>query len=487
MSRVNCAWIMVWWLPMTAMAAGSAGGDPDRAELMAVYRLAQLNNSELAAARAGFDAQRETVPQARANLLPTLSTTATFEATRLERDAPELTRARSGNTYQANLRQPLFYAEAWFGLKAAEATTYQAALELSATEQDLILKTAEVYFETLRACDNHAASEAEETALKQQMDQARGRLQGGLSSITDVLDAEAAYDNAQANRELASRKVDDAFEQLIRLTNYEYASIEGVVHELPVLSPMPEDAKQWVSSAVKQNLKLLASNSAVEAAEITVKQRQSSHAPTVAAVATYRKGDNDSFGYSNPSDFGRDGYRDNVAQSSIGIEVSLPLYSGGRISSQAREAFQRLTQVEEQREGQRRTVVLDTRNFYRAVSSDIEQIRARRKTILSAQGSLKATKVGADIGTRNTVDVLNAQRQLYNSVRDYNNARYDYILNNLRLKHAAGMLSPLDLQSLARYLKTDYDPRRDFLPPELFNSNASKQPLAAQRSLSDHR
>ncbi|NWD66977.1 TolC family protein [Pseudomonas gingeri] len=195
----------------------------------------------------------------------------------------------------------------------------------------------------------------------------------------------------------------DAFEQLVRLTNHEYVSIEGVRHQLPVLSPVPEDAKLWVDTAVKQNLKLQASNLAVQTAEETLHQRQAGHAPTMDAVASYRKGDNDSFGYSNPSDIGRNDYGGNVAQSSIAVEVSIPLYSGGRVSSQAREAYKRLSQSEEQREGQRREVVLNTRNFYRAMNSDIEQIRARKKTILSAQGSLKATKVGADIGIRNTV------------------------------------------------------------------------------------
>lgn len=426
-----------------------------------------MHDSELAAARADFEARREAVPQARANLLPAISSGATIESTRLVRDEPQLTRVRSGTTFQANLKQPLFNVESWYGLKAAEATTSQASLELSAKEQELILKSAETYFETLRASDERAASEAEEVALKQQMDQAQARLKGGLSSITDVLDAQAAFDNAQANRKLAERKVDDAFEQLVRLTNHDYESIEGIQHKLPVLPPMPEDAKTWVDVAVRQNLMLQASNHAVQAAEETLSQRQAGHTPTLDAVASYRKGDNDSFGYSNPTDFGRNGYQGNVSQSSIALQVNVPLYSGGRVNSQTRESYKRLTQSEELRETQRREVILNTRNFYRAINSDIEQILARKKTILSSQRSLKASKVGADIGTRNTVDVLNAQRQLFSAVRDYNNARYDYILNNLRLKQAAGTLSPLDLQNLAQYLKADYEPRNDFLPPEL--------------------
>ncbi|WDG52372.1 TolC family outer membrane protein [Pseudomonas chlororaphis] len=467
MSRARCVIVLVYLGASPAFALETRYHASERAKLMEVYREAVMHDSELAAARADFEARRETIPQARANLLPIINSGATIESTRLVREEPQLTRSRNGTTFQANLKQPLFNAEFWFGLKAAEATTSQASLELSAKEQELILKSAEAYFETLRASDERAASEAEETALKQQMDQAQARLKGGLSSITDVLDAQAAFDNAQANRKLAERKVDDAFEQMMRLTNHVYESIEGIQHKLPILPPVPEDVKTWVDAALRQNLMLQASNHAVQAAEETLSQRQAGHAPTLDVVASYRKGDNDSFGYSNPTDFGRNGYQGNVSQSSIALQVNVPLYTGGRVNSQARESYKRLTQSEELRETQRREVVLNTRNFYRAVNSDIEQILARKKTILSSQRSLKASKVGADIGTRNTVDVLNAQRQLFNAVRDYNNARYDYILNNLRLKQAAGTLSPLDLENLAQYLKADYEPRQDFLPPEL--------------------
>lgn len=140
------------------------------------------------------------MPQARANLLPVITAGTTVESTCLDRDQPELMRERSGTTVQANLKQPVFNAAFWFELKAAEASTAQAALELSAKEQELILKTAEAYFETLRATDEQAASVAEEAALKQQLDQAQARLKGGLASITDVLDAESAYQSISLSR-----------------------------------------------------------------------------------------------------------------------------------------------------------------------------------------------------------------------------------------------------------------------------------------------
>ncbi|SDG58208.1 outer membrane protein [Pseudomonas benzenivorans] len=436
-----------------------------KTDLVTVYQEAANNNADLAAARADYQARREVVPQARSGLLPNLSAGANLSDTRTEIDSPAITSSRSGTVYQANLSQPLFRADRWFQLQAAEATSEQAALELSATEQNLILQSAETYFAVLRAQDFLASTKAEEAALKRQLDQANERFDVGLSDKTDVLEAQAGFDTARANRIIAERRVDDAFQALITLTNHDYSAIEGIQHTLPILAPTPNDAKAWVDTAAAQNLNLQASNYAVAAAEETLRQRKSGHAPTLDAVASYQKGDNDSLGFSNtgtPPTFSGD-----VEQRSIGLQLNIPLYSGGLTSSQVREAYQRLNQTEQLRESLRRQIVQDTRDLHRAVNTDVETVQARKQSIISNQSALEATEIGYQVGTRNIVDVLDAQRQLYNSVRTYNDARYDYILNNLRLKQAAGTLSPADLEALGNFLKPDYDPDKDFLPPDL--------------------
>lgn len=436
-----------------------------KTDLVTVYQEAANNNADLAAARADYEARREVVPQARAGLLPNLSAGANLSDTRTQIDSPSVTRSRSGTVYQANLSQPLFRADRWFQLQAAEATNEQAALELSATEQNLILQSAETYFTVLRAQDTLASTKAEEAAFKRQLDQANERFDVGLSDKTDVLEAQAGFDTARANRIIAQRQVEDAFQALITLTNRDFAALEGIEHSLPILAPTPNDAKAWVDTAAAQNLNLQASNYAVDAAEETLRQRKSGHAPTLDAVASYQKGDNDSLGFSNsgtPPTFSGD-----VEQRSIGLQLNIPLYSGGLTSSQVREAYQRVNQSEQLRESLRRQVVQNTRNLHRAVNTDVETVQARKQSIISNQSALEATEIGYQVGTRNIVDVLDAQRQLYSSVRNYNDARYDYILNNLRLKQAAGTLSPADLEALEQYLKSDYDPDQDFLPPDL--------------------
>ena len=450
-----------------------------KTDLVSVYQEAVDNNADLAAARAQYGAQKEVVPQARAGLLPNLSAGADLNNTRTQIDRPSTTSTRSGTVYQATLAQPLFRADRWFQLQAAKDVNEQAALQLSATEQNLILQSAESYFAVLRAQDNLASTKAEESAFKRQLDQSNERFDVGLSDKTDVLQSQASYDTARANRILAQRQVDDAFEALITLTNREYNSIQGIVHTLPVLAPSPNDAKSWVDTAAKQNLNLLASNYAVSAAEETLKQRKAGHAPTLDAVAQYKKGDNDAFGFNNP-DPGLQGqrYGGDVEQRTVGLQLNIPLFSGGLTSSQVRESYSRLTQTEQQREALRRQVVENTRNLHRAVNTDVEQVQARRQSIISNQSAVEATEIGYQVGTRNIVDVLDAQRQLYTSVRNYNNSRYDYILDNLRLKQAAGTLSPGDLQDLSRYLKADYNPDRDFLPPDL--AKAAQEQLKAR-------
>ncbi|OWJ95751.1 channel protein TolC [Pseudomonas sp. A46] len=452
-----------------------------KTDLVTVYKDAVDNNADLAAARANFEAQREAVPQARAGLLPQINGGATATDTRTKLDEPSSTSSRSGIAYQATLSQPIFRADRWFQLKAAESSTEQAALEFSATQQDLILQTAETYFAVLRAQDNLASTKAEEAAFKRQLDQANERFDVGLSDKTDVLEAQAGYDTARANRMIAERNVEDAFQALVTLTNREYASLEGILHTLPVVVPAPNDAKAWVDTAAQQNLNLRAANHAVDAAEETLRQRKAGHAPTLDAVASYQKGDNDSLGFSNSVNNTGPSFGSDVEQRSIGLELNIPIYSGGLTSSQVRESYQRLNQTEQQRESLRRNVVQNTRNFHRAVNTDVEQVKARKQSIISNQSALEATEIGYQVGTRNIVDVLDAQRQLYSSVRDYNNARYDYILDNLRLKQAAGTLSPADLEALAGFLKPDYDPDKDFLPPDL-----AKAAEASLRGNSDY-
>ncbi len=284
-----------------AQPAPAATPLPTKTDLISVYKDAVDNNADLAAAQADYLARKEAVPQARSGLLPQINAGASTGSTRTSLDTPSATLNRNTQLVQASLSQPLFRADRWFQLKAAENTTEQAQLEFSATQQQLILQTAQTYFGVLRAQDNLAASKAEEAAFKRQLDQSNERFDVGLSDKTDVLESQAGYDTARANRIVAERQVDDAFQALVTLTNREYSAIEGILHSLPVVAPIPNDAKAWVDTSVQQNLRLQASNYAVDASEETLRQRKAGHLPTVDAVAQYQKGDNDALALPTPA------------------------------------------------------------------------------------------------------------------------------------------------------------------------------------------
>ena len=465
MRLLSLTFVIATVLGSTAYAAPSTS---NKVNLLEVYQLAVDNNADLAAAHADYKAQSERVPQARAGLLPQLGAGASNSSSRSKVDTNmgSQSASRSALVYQASLSQPLFRLDRWYQLQAAQASNEQSVLELSAIEQNLILQSSEVYFSVLRAQDNLAASRAEESAFKRQFDMASERFDVGLSDKTDVLQAQAAYDAARANRMVAERMVSDAFQAVITLTNMDLAALEGVKHSLPVLPPSPNDATAWVNTATEQNLKLQAINYAVQAAQDSVKQRKSGHAPTVDAIAQYQKGDNDGLGFVN-SGQGMPRFNGKAEQSSIGLQLNIPLYTGGMTSSQVREGVYRLDQAEQMRERLRSSTVQDARNFHRAVNTDVEQVQALKQAIISSQSAVEATQIGYEVGTRNIVDVLDAQRVLYVAVRNYNNARYDYILNNLRLQQTAGTLSPDNLQALSQYLNPDYNPDNDFLPPDL--------------------
>lgn len=453
-------------LGSTAYAAPST---QDKVNLLAVYQLAVDNNADLAAAHADYKAQSERLPQARAGLLPQIGAGASNSNSRSTVDTSmgSSSTSRSGLVYQASLSQPLFRLDRWYQLQAAQSSNEQSALELSVIEQNLILQSSDVYFSVLRAQDNLAASRAEESAFKRQFDLASERFDVGLSDKTDVLQAQAAYDAARANRMVADRMVSDAFQAISTLTNMDLAALEGVKHSLPILAPTPNDATAWVNTATAQNLNLQAINFAVQAAQDSVKQRKSGHAPTVDLVAQYQKGDNDTMGFVNSGFASMPRYNGSAEHSSIGLQLNIPLYTGGMTSSQVREGVYRLDQAEHMRESLRRKTVQDARNFHRAVNTDVEQVQALKQAIISSQSAVEATQIGYEVGTRNIVDVLDAQRVLYAAVRNYNNARYDYILNNLRLQQTAGTLSPDNLKALSIYLNPHYNPDNDFLPPDL--------------------
>lgn len=448
-------------LYVAIVLAGLSGPALAKSDLLTIYQEALLNSADLAAAEADALARQEVLPQARAQLLPSIGLGAGVAREHVDIE-DRGSDSYSTHYYQASLTQPLFRADRWFNYQAAKSQTEQARVEFSAVQQQLIMDVAQAYFNVLRASDNLATARAEEAAFERQLEQARERFEVGLSARTDVLEALAGFDTARATRITASTNLDVSYQALTRLTNRDHPELLGMGHDLPILAPIPGDMQQWVDTAAAQNLSLQAYRLAIDSASDALRSSKAGYAPSVDAFVRY----NDSYGGARLGGVGAGvaGTGD-TELTQFGVEMTLPLFTGGGTTSRVRESTFRLTQAEQASEAELRRIVERTRNLFRTVTSSVEEVEARRQSIISSKAALDATQTGYEVGTRNVVDVLDAQRNLYRAVRDYNDARYNYIIDNLGLKQAAGTLSPQDLEDLSAWLKADYDPDRDFIPP----------------------
>ena len=423
-----------------------------------VYDAALDHDPVLGAARAGYAATREAVPQARSQLMPNVSASANTSwnelsfpgSTFLDADPSSPTFGRTftlpeqeynENSWQAQLRQPLVNLESWFALRSAKSSVEGAGKQLAATEQNLIVRVVQAYMNVLRAQDLLDSTMAEEAAVKRQLEQVQQRFDVGLVAITDVLEAQAAYDSSVVRRIQADGDHEIFFETLSVLSGINHESLDRLSEGLPIVNPEPRAEEEWVSTALAANLAIAASQSQLEAAERTLRARKAGHLPTVSATATHRR-----FATNQPQ-FGVVQVPENET-TVYGLEFSLPLYLGGFNHARRREAGALAEQARQQLQDQRLTVSRDTRNLFQAVATDVVRVRARLKAIKSSESALEATQTGYEVGTRNIVDVLQAQQRLFAAQFDYADSRYNYVLNLMRLKQAAGTLVDADLREL---------------------------------------
>jgi outer membrane protein len=351
----------------------------------------------------------------------------------------------------------------WYNFKGASELSEKAELDFRQNEQELITRSVETYFDVLRAFDNLSSSIGEEVAFKQQLDQTRQRFDVGLVAITDVNESQAAFDLAKVARLSNQGILQTAYENLTLLTGKVYQSISLVSENLPITDPVPADRQSWVDMAAKGNLNLLAAEYATSAARYNYKQAASGHLPTLEAQFTQTEYNMISGDLLNDQGviISDDEWEDSVgdlperSDSAISLNLKIPIFSGGSVSASRRRAFSQFDSAQEQLSGTQRSVISSTRANHIAVQTQIQTVAARKQSITSAQSAVDAIEAGYQVGTRNIVDVLNAQRNLYNAQRDYANARYDYIEAMLELKLSAGLLSAGDIQTLNAFIMVD--------------------------------
>ncbi|WP_236235785.1 TolC family outer membrane protein [Pseudomonas faucium] len=445
--------------------------------LLDIHASALANNAQLSADRHAYGAHRERVAQAMAGLLPSLNLGAHLQSTRTLGTEVPLAESRQGTLYRATLNQPLFRLDRWYALEAARAGNWQSRLALDAQEQALILECTTAYFETLRAQDTLAATRAEAQAIAGIRNQVSARLRQGAANRLDVLDAQATYDLAAANTGLAERKAQDALAALGKLTGKPVIQLAGLGHDDSPLVPVPKQADAWVSQALTDHPALQADNYAIDAARHEHRQRKAAHAPTLDAVLGYSYGAPQRFGLTGSQTRGP-GQRQ-IGEQTFSLELNIPLFNGGFDISRTRESAAVLAQREDEWQERQRKVVLNVRNLHRAVMTDFEQLNARLYSVRSSLASLDANTLGQQLGTRNIADVMDAQKRYYSAVRQYNDARYDLLINHFKLLEAAGALNHENISDVSSRLLPTYKASQHFAP--------DKQQIAKLISLSAQR
>ncbi len=364
-------------------------------------------------------------------------------------NAAEVSTDTTSTSYQANLSQVLFDWSAFMDYKGSKARTAASAAQFGADQQDLIVRVTRAYLEVIRAHENLETASAEERALQRRFEQVQQRFDVGLIAITDVHESRAAYDSSVARRLEAEGNLGIAFEALEVLTGRPHNEVLSLGESFPVRGPEPAARSEWVNFAMANNLDLKVSEFNAKAAKAGSDSARGKHLPTLSGSARYSDSDSDSAtGNAAAINTLTDG-------TTVGLSVSMPLFTGGAVSSQRRQALEQYHIAQEQYVLKKRNTIQDARSQHLKVVTGVAQVEARRQAIVSAQSALDATQAGYEVGTRNIVDVLNVQNTLYSAKRNYTSARIDYILNTLGLHRVAGTLSTDDLTRLDQYLQRD--------------------------------
>lgn len=445
------------------------------ASLLEVYQQALQSDPLIHEAEALRLAALEAEPQARGLLFPQVDLNGDWTRTDQEGTSVfddqtgipatiESTSESEVKQWQLGLRQTLFRWDQIVNLRRADKIVAQAEVNREAAQQDLIVRVVEAYFNVLAAEDRLLAIHANRQAIARQLEQAKQRFEVGLIAITDVQESQAAYDQAGADEILAKRQLATARGFLREITGEYIDQLQAPSDELPLNAPDPSSENQWVNLALDQNLALVASRIDEELARDEISFRRSGHYPTVDLVASTGNRDADvdrTVGNSEPFPADSEGDAD-----SIGIQFNIPIFSGGYTSSRVQEAVYLHRASQENLQRVTRETERQTRDSYLGVLSDISRVQALARAVESAQTALEATQAGFDVGTRTIVDVLNFQFSLYQSITNYRQARYDYLLNLMRLKQAAGTLEVRDLERLEPFLEPRQTPEEQFAEEE---------------------
>ncbi|WP_436893934.1 outer membrane channel protein TolC [Siccibacter turicensis] len=441
--------------------------------LLQVYKQARLSNPDLRKSAADRDAAFEKINESRSPLLPQLGLGADYTWNNGYRDSSGVDSTTTSGSLQ--LTQTIFDMSKWRALTLQEKSAGIQDVTWQVDQQTLILNTATAYFNVLSAIDALSYTEAQKQAIYRQLDQTTQRFNVGLVAITDVQNARSQYDTVLANEVAARNTLDNAVEELRQVTGNYYPELASL--NVDSFKPSkPEAVNALLKEAEKRNLSLLQARLNQDLAREQIRYAETGHMPTLGLTASTSLSDTDYSG----SQAARAGNSDRtVGQNSVGLSFSLPLYSGGAVSSQVKQAQYGFVGASEQLESAHRNVVQTVRSSFNNVNASISSINAYKQSVVSAQSSLDATEAGYSVGTRTIVDVLDATTTLYNAKQQLSSARYQYLINQLNIKSALGTLNEQDLVALNSVLGKPIPTTPESVAPENPQQDAYVDSVAA--------
>ncbi|WNH48092.1 MULTISPECIES: TolC family outer membrane protein [Stenotrophomonas] len=427
-------------LPMTASAA----------DLLQVYEMARNGDPQLSAAESTRLFDKEGAVQARAALLPQINGEASLTQNRTNpnHDISSNSYTTKNRNYGVNASQTLFNWTQISNLRAQRELSQAADFTLDSANDDLIVRTSAAYFNVLVGIESLSAAQTNEAAAKKQFDFADKRLEVGLAPITDVHEARAQYDQARANTIVAQNTLADSYQALTELTGQPVTDLRALPTDFrPELPAKYATVDELVNRSVEQNPALKAQELKVSAAESSVQAARGGHYPTLSLGAS--AGRQASWGdvVGSGSNFSPD-----ARSNSIGLTLSVPIFSGGATQSGVRQALAQRDIAQDGYEQQKRALDRNTRNAYQTLKAGISEVEARRLAVVSAQSAYDASQVGLEVGTRTVLDVIQNQRILFAAQLEYANARYTFLQNRLLLGQAVGVLDIAELQDINRLL-----------------------------------
>ncbi len=421
--------------------------------ILDIYNEALENDPTFKAAEYSYLSDKQIVVQGRAALLPSITLSGStnwneyYQNDILQQDYNSFSKS-------ARVSQPLFRLDTWFNFKRSKSLTDAAEADFAYEQQNLLLRTAELYFGVLRAIDNLNAAISEEKAIKKQLDQAQQRYEVGLSAITGVQEAQLAYDLSKAARINNEGNLFSAREALNALIGREIFSLDELGEGLEISNPYPNSKEEWVKLALENNYQLKAADLRKNAAKSNARSAASDRLPKIDIVGAGSESETNQFNYEGfsingqgipvPAVTGRRNYS---------IQLSMPIFQGGAVYSKRKQAYAQYNEADENTLFAERRIIQEVRSQFSNVVTLVANVTAQQQAVISATSALEATQVGYKVGTRNVVDLLQAEKNLYSAEKNLANAKYDYILANLRLALAAGTISPSDIVEINNLLK----------------------------------